>query len=137
VGVANELSAAPSDAVAVGALTFGLTTAPVLTAGYVGAVLWALARRPAAVAWLRFPGRMSLTTYLLQSAVLATVFGPWGLGLFQRLPYGGAVVVAAATALTLSVVARWVIGRFGQGPFEAAMRAWTRSRPGTGAPPPG
>ena len=64
-------------------------------------------------------------TDLLPSLVFATVFGPWGLGLFQRLPYWGAVLVAATTALALSFVARWVIGRFGQGPFEAAMRAWT------------
>ncbi|MFN2323037.1 MAG: DUF418 domain-containing protein [Trueperaceae bacterium] len=137
VGVANELSVAPSDAVAVGALTFGLTTAPILSAGYVGAVLWVLARRPGWLAWLRYPGRMSLTTYLLQSAVLATVFGPWGLGLFQRLEYWAAVLVAAATALALSVVARWVIGRWRQGPFEAGMRAWTRSRPSLGGPRPG
>ncbi|MDF1523213.1 MAG: DUF418 domain-containing protein [Trueperaceae bacterium] len=126
MGVANELSATPSDAVAVGAIAFGLTTAPLLAAGYVGALLWVLERRPAWVAWLRWPGRMSLTTYLGQSLVLATVFGPWGLGLYQRLPYWGTVLVAVATYGVLAVLARLVLGRFRHGPFEWAMSAWTR-----------
>lgn len=135
VGVANELSAAPSDAVAVGALAFGLTTAPLLTFGYVGALLGLLERRPAWVAWLSTPGRMSLTTYLMQSAVLATVFGPWGLGLYQRLPYWGTVLVAVATYVVLAAFAWPVLARFGQGPFEWAMSAWTRAwgRRGDGA----
>ncbi len=137
LGVANELSAASSDAVAGGALTLGLTTAPLLSAGYLGAVLWVLEWRPAWLAWLRYPGRMSLTTYLLQSLVLAMVFGPWGLGLFQRLEYWAAVLVAAATGLAVSGVARLVVGHFGQGPFEAGMRAWTRAWPGTGGSRPG
>ena len=115
VGVANELRAVPSDAVAVGAIAFGLTTAPLLAFGYVGALLWLLERRPAWVAWLRYPGRMSLTTYLLQSAVLATVFGPWGLGLYQRLPYWGTVLVAVATYAVLAGLARWCSGASGRG----------------------
>jgi uncharacterized protein len=70
---------------------------------------------------------MSLTTYLAQSAVLATVFGPWGLGLFQRLDYGVAVLVTAATWLALAGVARLVLGRFRQGPLEWVMSSWTKS----------
>jgi uncharacterized protein len=127
VGVANELRGAPSDAVAVGAIAFGLTTAPLLTFGYVGALLRLLERRPSWVAWLRYPGRMSLTTYLGQSLVLATVFGPWGLGWYQRLPYGGTVLVAVATYAATAGVARLVLGRFRQGPFEWAMSRWTRA----------
>ena len=128
MGVANELSVVPSDAVALGAVALGLTTAPLLTFGYVGALLGLIERRPAWVAWLRYPGRMSLTTYLLQSAVLATVFGPWGLGLYQRLPYWGTVLVAIATYTATAVVARLVLARFRQGPFEWVMSAWTRAR---------
>lgn len=126
VGVANELSAVPSDAAGVGAIAFGLTTAPLLAAGYVGALLWLLERRPTWVAWLRWPGRMSLTTYLMQSLVLATVFGAWGLGLYQRVPYGAAVLVAIAAFVLLAGLARLVLARFRQGPFEWAMSAWTR-----------
>ena len=110
-----------------GAIAFGLATAPLLAAGYVGGLLWLLERRPAWVAWLRYPGRMSLTTYLGQSLVLATVFGPWGLGLYQRLPYGGAVLVAVAAYVALAAFARLLLGRFRQGPFEWAMSAWTRA----------
>lgn len=126
--IANDLGGAYSDTIAVGAIALNLTTAPLLTAGYVGAILLLLEHRPAWVTWMRYPGRMSLTTYLLQSAVLATIFGPWGLGLFQRLEYGVAVLVAAATYVALAVLARLVLGRFRQGPLEWVMRAWTRSR---------
>ena len=124
--IANELGSATSETVAVGAIALNLTTAPLLSAGYVGAVLHLLERRPAWIAWMRYPGQMSLTTYLLQSAVLATVFGPWGLGLFQRLDYGVAVLVAAATYLALAGLARVVLGRFRQGPMEWVMSSWTK-----------
>jgi len=124
--IANELGGTYSETVALGAIALNLTTAPLLSAGYVGAVLHLLERRPAWIAWMRYPGQMSLTTYLLQSAVLATIFGPWGLGLFQRLDYGVAVLVAAATYLTLAGLARLVLARFRQGPLEWVMRSWTR-----------
>jgi uncharacterized protein len=125
--IANELGGAYVESVAVGALALNLTTAPLLSAGYVGAILALLERRPGWVAWLRYPGRMSLTTYLAQSAVLATVFGPWGLGLFQQLDYGFAVLVSAATWLALAGLARLVLGRDRQGPLEWVMSAWTKS----------
>jgi len=127
VAIANELGGTYSETVAVGAIALNLTTAPLLSAGYVGAILMLLERHPSWVAWLRYPGRMSLTTYLAQSAVLATVFGPWGLGLFQRLDYGVAVLVAAATWLALAGLARLVLGRFRQGPLEWVMSSWTKS----------
>ena len=118
VGVGNELSSAPSEAVAVGALVANLTTAPLLSAGYVGLVLWLLERRASWVRWLRYPGRMSLTAYLLQSAVLAAIFSPWGLGLFQRLPYWSAVLVSAVVWLALAGLARLLLQRYQRGPLE-------------------
>jgi uncharacterized protein len=134
--IANELGGATSETVAVGAIALNLTTAPLLSAGYVGAILHLVERRPAWIAWMRYPGQMSLTTYLLQSAVLATVFGPWGLGLFQRLDYGVVVLVAAATYLALAGLARVVLGRFRQGPMEWVMsegtKRWARGWGGGG-----
>ncbi|MFU8889602.1 MAG: DUF418 domain-containing protein [Trueperaceae bacterium] len=124
--IANELGGATSETLAVGAIALNLTTAPLLSAGYVGAILHLLERRPAWIAWMRYPGQMSLTTYLLQSAVLATVFGPWGLGLFQRLDYWAAVLVAAATHVVLAGLAWVVLKRFRQGPLEWVMSSWTK-----------
>jgi uncharacterized protein len=126
VAIANDLSGDASEAVAVAALAFNLTTAPLLSAGYVGAVLWLLQHHPATVAWLRYPGQMSHTTYLLHSAVLATLFGPWGFGLYQRLPYAATLLVAIATSLALTGVARSLLRRSPQGPFEWLLSAWTR-----------
>ena len=127
VAIANERGGAYTETVAVGALALNLTTAPLLSIGYVGALLRLLERRPSWVSWMRFPGRMSLTTYLAQSAVLSTVFGTWGFGLFQRLDYWMAVLLAAATGLALAGLARLVLGRFRQGPMEWVMGWWTNA----------
>lgn len=124
--IANELGASYTETVAVGALALNLMSAPLLSAGYIGAILTLLERHPGWVTWLRYPGRMSLTSYLAQSAVLATVFGPWGLGLYQRLDYGVAVLVSAATWLALACLARLVLSRYRQGPLEWVMSSWTR-----------
>jgi uncharacterized protein len=124
--IANELGGGYTESVAVGALALNLTTAPLLSAGYIGAILTLLERHPGWVTWLRYPGRMSLTSYLAQSAVLATVFGPWGLGLYQRLDYGVAVLVSAATWLALAGLARLLLGRYRQGPLESVVSSWTK-----------
>ena len=126
VGVANELSAAPSDTVAVGALALGLTTAPLLTFGYVGALLGCSSgARVGGVAALPRPDVAHDVPAAV--AVLATIFGPWGLGFYQGLPYWGTVLVAVAGYGGLAGLAGLVLGRFRQGPFEWVMSAWTRA----------
>jgi len=71
-------------------------------------------------------GRLSLSNYLMTSVILASIFAPWGLGLF------GTVTRAQALALGLVPVAAMLLWsrpwteRFGQGPFERLWRAAAR-----------
>jgi uncharacterized protein len=125
LAIGNELGPSPSETVAVAALAVSLTTAPLLSAGYIGGVLWLLQHQPAWVEWLRYPGQMSLSTYLLQSTVLATLFGAWGFGQFQCLPYATAVLIALVTTLVLAGLARLLLSRHPQGPLEWLLSRWT------------
>ena len=109
VAIANNLGSGPSEAIAV------------------GGILWLLERRPAWVTRLRYPGQMSLSTYLLQSTVLATLFGAWGFGLFQSLPYAAAVLVAILTTVALAGFARILLPRTHRGTIEWLLGAWTRA----------
>jgi uncharacterized protein len=121
----NEVGPAPSLAINLAATALNLATAPLLTAGYVALALHLLAVRPGLLAWLRHPGRMSLTLYLAQSAAMATLFGPWGLHLFQRVPYAATVAIAAGTYLALAALVHVAFGRAKRGPLEGAMHALT------------
>lgn len=128
IAVSNETSAAPSAALNLAAFALNLTTAPLLTAGYVALILHALAARPGAFTWLAQPGRMSLSMYLAQSAVMATVFGPWGLGLFQRVSYTTSVLIAVVTYLALAATLGVAFARAQRGPLEWLLHVWTRGR---------
>jgi uncharacterized protein len=69
---------------------------------------------------------MSLTVYLGQSLLLNVIFGGWGLGLYQQLPYWLAVLVSIAVTLVLAAVATLWLRRFRQGPMEWLLTAWSR-----------
>jgi uncharacterized protein len=101
-----------------------------LTAGYVAliALAWATGglRR---LAWLAEPaGRMSLTVYLSQSIVAATLFMAWGFGLFGTLQPVAALGLAAAMWVGLALGARLWLRWFAIGPFEWVLRSWTYGR---------
>lgn len=124
--VANELSPTGTESTYFGALTIGLTTAPLLSMAYLALTVIALQRIPQAVSWLRFPGRMALTNYLAQSVALSLIFGPWGLGLFGRVDYWVAFVIALGVFGALSVVSIAWLRVFQQGPMEWLMGVVTR-----------
>jgi len=126
VWLANEVSATPSEAVAVSVFFFSFVTAPLLTAGYIGALVWVVHRAPRSVSLMAFPGRMSLTVYLSQSAVLSFIFGAWGLGQYQALSYWVNVLIALGVAASLTVVARVWLNFFSQGPAEFALTRFSK-----------
>jgi uncharacterized protein len=123
VWLANEVSATPSEAVSLSAFFFSFLTAPLLTAGYIGALVWVVNRAPRSVSLMAYPGRMSLTVYLSQSAILSLIFGAWGFGQYQALPYWVNVLIALGVAAALTLVARVWLNFFSQGPGEFAL-AW-------------
>lgn len=120
-------------------ILLGFITAPALSAGYLGLLIAVATRWPRALAVFRPAGRMSLTIYLAESVVLATVFCGWGLGLFGRLDAWAVLGIGVATWLALDVFAHLWMRRFTQGPIEYLLRWWTRgSRPSIlRAAPPG
>jgi uncharacterized protein len=71
-------------------------------------------------------GRLSLTNYLMTSAILAAIFAPWGFGLFGTVSRTEALALGIVPiAAMLAWSPAWV-GRFGQGPFERLWRGLSR-----------
>lgn len=74
---------------------------------------------------LQYAGRMPLSNYLLQSAVMSTVFYGYGLGLYGQLhPLWFPLIAAGFVALQV-ILSRWWLERFGRGPLEALWRSFT------------
>lgn len=123
VAVNHPGSAAETLAIGVGTLT-----APLLTGGYVAALLRLFDTRAAAV--FAPAGRVALSNYVLQSVVLGVVFTAYGFGLIGKLPYGAvAGLVVGIYAAQLALSALW-LRNHRYGPLEWLLRAIT-----TGARP--
>jgi uncharacterized protein len=127
--VTNENQAVASEAVFLGSLTLGFMTAPLLSMGYLAVIATLVGRHSRAVTWMRYPGRASLTNYLLQSVFLSMIFGAWGLGLFQAVDYWVAVLIAVAVYVMLAALSALWLRRFRQGPMENLMAMVTRKKP--------
>lgn len=113
----------PSGFAAVLGVAIGFGSAPLLTGGYVGAA--ALFTRTRALAAAAPAGRMSLTGYLGESILLATLFCGWGLGLFGQLSITAAALITLGVWVALEVLAHLWLRRFAYGPFEWALRCWS------------
>jgi len=124
-----------SDAIDLWVLALSVLTAPLLSLAYAALALPWFERGGARIAlWLAPAGRMALSNYLLQSAVLAWLFTGYGLGwMGQRAP-----AMVAAIALALFVAQTWLsrawLRRFAYGPLEWLLRAvtigaWPRLQP--------
>lgn len=102
-----------------------IAAAPVATLGYLGLIA-AIARPPSR----RFTpflaaGGASLSVYLGQSIILATLFAPYGLGLWGAVgPLGAVGIAVAVTLLLILGLAAWRT-RFALGPFEWVLRRIT------------
>lgn len=105
---------------------FGLIRPMWLTFTYIGAVLLLVAGNPL---WLRrlaafgYAGRMALTNYMIQIAILDLTFSNYALG-FRISPLVG---LAAAIGLFLidAAFSKWWLSRFRYGPLEWLWRSVT------------
>lgn len=105
-------------------------TAPLLTTGYVCLLLLFFRTTPGAglCAFLAPAGRMALTNYLLQSAILALLFTAYGLRLSDRLPAAAVAGIAVVIFITQLVLSRLLLSRVGTGPAEWLLRRATYGR---------
>lgn len=95
---------------------------PVMGAGYVAVFMLA---GPRFCAWLVPVGRMALTNYLMQSALLMVLLQGMGLGLGARITHAGLMLVAAAIMAGQLAWSHWWMARHAMGPVEALWRRYT------------
>ena len=98
---------------------------------YVGVILKLIMTKPHLVAWMRPAGRMSLTVYIGESVLASLIFGPWGLGLFQKVEIWAVMLIALAIWLLLVWASTQWLKRYSQGPLEWVVHQLTRSRKAT------
>lgn len=109
-------------------LALGLATAPVLTAGYVGSIALIIHRRPSFLLIMAPAGRMSLTVYIGESALMSLVFSAYGLGYFGQWGAFPVVLTGIGSWALLSAFAWLWMQRFPQGPLEVVMSVVTGKR---------
>ena len=106
-------------------LAINFLTAPILSAGYIGA-LWLLSEKLGGIALLSAGGRHSLTIYLAQSVVFSVLFSAWGFGLFAQLDAWLVAVTAAVVWLVLSLLAMLNLKFRQRGPMEAVLTRFSK-----------
>jgi uncharacterized protein len=121
----NEMQSRPSEAIYLATIVFSFMTAPILTFGYIGAVIRILQTKPMVLERIKYAGKMSLTTYLAQSIIMTLIFGNWGLGLFQKLDFFIVFLIAILIWLLQIRFAEFWITKYQQGPFERLMSRLT------------
>ena len=129
IAIRNEQSTDVSEAIHLATLFFAFLAAPLLSMVYVGVILKLIMTKPHLVAWMRPAGQMSLTVYIGESVLASLIFGPWGLGLFQKLDIWLVMLVALSMWLFLVWGSTQWLKRFRQGPLEWVMYHLTRSHP--------
>lgn len=113
-----------------GVESYGLLRDQWLMFAYVSGALWLLAHRPgltAQLGWVGNAGRMALTNYLAQIAVLDVVFSGYGLGAGQLRPVAGLAAALTCFAAQASLSTGW-LRHFRYGPAEWVWRSLTFGR---------
>lgn len=123
--VANAAAETYSFGILLSAVAINFITAPILSAGYVGA-LWLLARKLGDIKLLSAAGRHSLSIYLGQSVVFSVLFSAWGVGLFAELEIWLVAVTAALVWLGLSLLAVVNLRFRDRGPMEVLLTNFSR-----------
>jgi len=108
------------------ASAFLLTLAPILSAGYIGALALLALRHPRALAPFGPPGQASLTIYIGESVLLCVIFCGWGFGLFGTLGAAAATGIAIGVWAVLAITMTLWLRRFSQGPLEWLVGRWTK-----------
>jgi uncharacterized protein len=102
-------------------LALGFITAPILTAGYIGSIAPTVARKPHFLSIMAPAGRMSLTVYIGESALLSLLFAGYGLGYFGQWGAFPVVLASIASWALLSTFAWLWMKKFSQGPLEGVL----------------
>jgi uncharacterized protein len=124
----NEQTAEPSEAIYLISLFTSFIAAPLMSIFYISVIRKLVEDKPKCVTWMVPAGRMSLTVYISQSVITSLVFGPWGLGLFQKLETWEVVLLALGIWLALVYFAKIWLQKFSQGPLEHLVNTLTRNR---------
>jgi uncharacterized protein len=122
--VQNAVSDTYSLGLYLSAISLNFMTAPLLSAGYIGA-LWLLNQKLKFVI-LASAGRYSLTIYLSQSVVFATLFSGWGFGFSNQLGVLPVTLIAAATWFILALIAHQLIRAGRRGPMETLLTSFSK-----------
>ena len=114
----NENSIDRSESTYFWMLVVSFIFAPLLSMGYIGLILKGLEKSKSRLMQLSFPGRMSLTNYILQSLALSLIYGPWGLGLFQKIEFWNSFLIAILVWFSLLLISKFWLTKFSKGPAE-------------------
>lgn len=114
----NENSIDRSESTYFWMLVVSFIFAPLLSMGYIGLILKGLEKSKSWLMQLSFPGRMSLTNYILQSLALSLIYGPWGLGLFQKIEFWNSFLIAILVWFSLLLISKFWLTKFSKGPAE-------------------
>jgi uncharacterized protein len=107
-------------------VALGFVTAPALSLAYVCAMALLHIHKPNLLKVFRPAGRMSLTGYVGESALLALIFCGFGAGLMGQLGAAAVTAIALAVWLILDVFAQLWQKRFAHGPLEYLLSRWSR-----------
>lgn len=124
----NEQLAEPSEAIYLLSLFTSFIAAPLMSIFYISVIRKMVEENPKYVAWMVPAGKMSLTVYILQSVITSLAFGPWGLGLFQKLETWEVVFFAIGIWLALVYFSKIWLQKFSQGPLEKMVNTLTKNR---------
>jgi uncharacterized protein len=122
--VQNAVADTYSYGVYLSAISINFLTAPILSAGFVG-LLWLISQK-LKLSVLSSAGKYSLTVYLSQSVVFATLFSGWGFGLFAKLGVLEVSLIAATTWVVLATFAHVASKSGHKGPMETLLTKFSQ-----------
>ncbi|MFN9632952.1 MAG: DUF418 domain-containing protein [Erythrobacteraceae bacterium] len=129
LGLAGWLVATGFAAALVGpvALVISAPFDTLLGVTYAALAMAFLTKDNAATRTLAAVGRLSLTNYLMTSVILASIFAPWGRGLFDEVTRTQAFGLSFVPIIAMLLWSPPWVAKVGQGPFERLWRSGARA----------